>query len=37
MSASADFSLNTKIVNDNSCSCVENNHSTYFCKSGFAH
>lgn len=37
MTTSADFSLNTKIVNDDSCSYVENNHSTYFCKSGLAH
>lgn len=37
MSESADFSLNTKIVNDDSCCYAENNHSTYFWESALAH
>lgn len=37
MPASADFSLNTKTVNENSCCYIGNNHSTYFWESVLAH
>lgn len=37
MPASADFSLHTKAVNDNSCCYIENNHTTYFWESVLAH